>query len=187
MNVTKSTNELIDHWFLTPRQPFRFHCGEYCSQFTWLLYTTVQTFHHRILNDRSDSFLFFHPNLSPKLSMYTLHRANRKKLETITSFKYLGSVTTDEGSKSEMLSRIAQATAALTRMKPVWNDRSISLSSKIRLMHPLVTFIFLYACEPWILTAELQRRIQAMEMRCYHKILRISYKDDRKETQTAMV
>ena len=33
------------------------------------------------------------------------------------------------------------------------------------------------ACESWTLTAELQRRILAMEMRCYHKILRISYKD----------
>ena len=33
------------------------------------------------------------------------------------------------------------------------------------------------SCESWTLTAELQRRIQAMEMRCYHKILRISYKD----------
>ena len=44
-------------------------------------------------------------------------------------------------------------------------------------MRSLVTSIFLYACESWILTAELQRRIQAMEMRCYRKILRISYKD----------
>ena len=44
-------------------------------------------------------------------------------------------------------------------------------------MRSLVTPIFLYACESWTLTAELQRRIQAMEMRCYRKILRISYKD----------
>ena len=46
-------------------------------------------------------------------------------------------------------------------------------------MHSLVTSIFLYACEWWTLTAELQRRIQlqAMEMRCYRKILHISYKD----------
>ena len=44
-------------------------------------------------------------------------------------------------------------------------------------MHSLVTSIFLYACESWILTAELQRRIQAMEMRYYRKILHISYKD----------
>ena len=83
-----------------------------------------------------------------------------QKLETVTSFKYLGSVITDEGSKPGILSRIAQTTAALTRLKPVWNDRSISLSSKIQLMHSLVTFIFLYACESWTLTAELQRRIK---------------------------
>ena len=56
---------------------------------------------------------------------------NGQKLETVTSFKYLGSGITDEGSKPERLSRIAQTTAALTRLRPVWNDRSISLSSKI--------------------------------------------------------
>ena len=60
---------------------------------------------------------------------------NGQKLETVTSFQYLGSVITDEGSKPEILTRIAQTTAALTRLKPVWNDRRISLSSKIQLMH----------------------------------------------------
>ena len=105
----------------------------------------------------------------------TAIKVNGQKLETVTSFKYLGSVITDEGSKPEILSRIAQTTAALTRLKPVWNDRSIPLSSKIQLMCSLVTSIFLNACESLTLTAELQRRIQAMEMRCYHKILRISY------------
>ena len=44
-------------------------------------------------------------------------------------------------------------------------------------MRSLVTSIILYTCESWTLTAELQRRIHAMEMRCYHKILHISYKD----------
>ena len=44
-------------------------------------------------------------------------------------------------------------------------------------MRSLVTSILLYVCESWTLTAELQRRIQAMEMGCYHKILCISYKD----------
>ena len=56
-------------------------------------------------------------------------KVNGQKLETITSFKYLGSVRTNEGSKPEILSRIAQTTAALTKLKPVWNYRSISLSS----------------------------------------------------------
>ena len=44
-------------------------------------------------------------------------KMNGQKLETVTSFKYLGSVITDEGSKPEILSRIAQTTAALTRLK----------------------------------------------------------------------
>ena len=44
-------------------------------------------------------------------------------------------------------------------------------------MRSLVTSIFLYACESWTPTAELPRRIQDMEMRCYRQILSMSYKD----------
>ena len=62
--------------------------------------------------------------------MNTEIKVNGQKLETVTSLKYLGSFITDEGSKPEILSRMAQTTAALTRLKPVWIDKSISLSSK---------------------------------------------------------
>ena len=79
-------------------------------------------------------------------------KLNGQMLETVTSFEYLGSVITDEGSKPKILSRIAQATAALTRLKPVWIDKSISLSSEVRLMRFLVTSIFLYACESWFVS-----------------------------------
>ena len=58
-------------------------------------------------------------------------KVNRQKLETVTSFKYLGSVLFDEGSQPEIHSGIAQTTAALTKLKPVWNDRNISLSSEM--------------------------------------------------------
>ena len=54
-------------------------------------------------------------------------KVNGQKIETVTCFKYLGSVITDEDSKPEILPGIAQTTAAFTRLKPVWNDRSISL------------------------------------------------------------
>ena len=53
----------------------------------------------------------------------------------------------------------------------------LSCIRRIQLMRSLVTSFFLYACESWTLTAELQRKIQAMEMRCYWKILHISFKD----------
>ena len=44
-------------------------------------------------------------------------------------------------------------------------------------MCSLVISIFLYACESWTLTAELEKRTQAFEMRCYLRLLNISYKD----------
>ena len=45
-------------------------------------------------------------------------KVNGQKLQTVTSFKYLDSVTSDKGSKPEILSMISQMTAALTRLKP---------------------------------------------------------------------
>ena len=42
-------------------------------------------------------------------------KVNGQRLETVRSFKYQGSVITDEDSKPEILSRIAQTTAAFTR------------------------------------------------------------------------
>ena len=44
-------------------------------------------------------------------------------------------------------------------------------------MRSLVISIFQYACESWTLTAELKKRMQAFEMRCYQRLLNISYKD----------
>ena len=42
-----------------------------------------------------------------------------KKLETVRSFQYLGAIVSDEGSKPEVLSRIAQTTAAVTKLKVI--------------------------------------------------------------------
>ena len=44
-------------------------------------------------------------------------------------------------------------------------------------MRSLVMSILLYACETWTLTADTERRIQAMEMRCLRKLLGITYRE----------
>ena len=75
-------------------------------------------------------------------------KLNGQKLETVTSFKHMGPVVFDEGSKPEILSRIPETTVA------IWNDRSIPLSSKIRLVTSHVISIFLYACESLTLAAQ---------------------------------
>ena len=65
-------------------------------------------------------------------------------------------------------SMIAQATAALTKLKAIWKDNNTSLGSKVKLMR---------SCESLTLTAELNKRAQAFKMRCYRRLLNISYKD----------
>ena len=44
-------------------------------------------------------------------------------------------------------------------------------------MWKLILSTFLYACKSWTLTAEIERRIKVLEMRCYRRLLNISYKD----------
>ena len=65
----------------------------------------------------------------------------------------------------------------MKRVKTIWNDKNITLKSKIRLMLALVISIFLCACESRTVTADLEKRIQTTEMRCFRKILGITYKD----------
>ena len=100
-----------------------------------------------------------------------------QKFGSVTSFEYLGAVVSDGGSKPKVLSRIAQATAALTKLKAIWRVNKISLGPKVKLMRSLVISIFLYACESWTLTTYLAKRTQAFEIRCYRRLLNISYKD----------
>ena len=88
----------------------------------------------------------------------------------------MGATISEEGSRPE-IRRIAQATAVLSKLKIIWKDKNIALKTKIRLIPPLVLSICIHACESWTLIADLQRRIQAMEMRCFRRLLNINYTD----------
>ena len=93
------------------------------------------------------------------------------------NFKYLGAIISNEGSKPDILSRIAQTTAALSRLKIIWRDKNISLAFKVKLTRTLILSALLYVCKSWPLTTKIERRIQAIEMRCYRRLLNISYKE----------
>ena len=82
-------------------------------------------------------------------------RINGEKLDEVDSFKDLGAVVTDHGYKPEVLPRIVQTTVALARLKTIWNDRQISLSSKIRLMRYLVSWYYCLPAKPghWLRTS----------------------------------
>ena len=100
-----------------------------------------------------------------------------QKIDPVKKFKYLGAIVTDEGSKPEVRSRIAQATAAFAKLDCIWKDKGIKIKSKIRLMRSLVTSILLYSCETWTVTAEIERLVQSTEMKFFRRLLNISYRD----------
>ena len=72
-------------------------------------------------------------------------------------------------------------------LKPIWRDSNISLGSKVNLIRSLVISIFLYACKSWTLAAELEKRTQAFERKCYRRLMNISYKDHVQDTEAKVV
>ena len=67
-------------------------------------------------------------------------------IETVESFKYLGSILNESGSRKESMSKAAQASQACSNLRIIWNDRDIRLKYKLKLMDSLVNSIFRYAC-----------------------------------------
>ena len=61
-----------------------------------------------------------------------------QRLEALVNFKYLWAIISNEGSKPEILSRIAQTRAALSRLNIIWRDKNILLTSKVKLMRTLI-------------------------------------------------
>lgn len=103
---------------------------------------------------------------------------NGQKLEEVDNFKYLGSTLSKDGSSIlEVKARISLAMSAMTRLNTIWKSNSISFPVKLKLYKALVVSILLYGCESWTLTADLSRRIQAFEFKCFRRLLLISYKD----------
>ena len=80
-----------------------------------------------------------------------------QRLEEVVNFKYFGAIVSNEGSKPQILSRIAQTTAALYRLKIIWRDKNILLASKVKLMRTLILSTFLYTCESWTLLQQKSR------------------------------
>ena len=65
-------------------------------------------------------------------------KVKEQKLATVTSYNHIGAVVSDDGSGRS--TSIAQATAALTKVNPVWRDATY-------ILHFLTIIIFMYACE----------------------------------------
>ena len=65
------------------------------------------------------------------------------------------------------------------KIRTMWTDHSVTQKTKLRLIKALVWSIVTYGCETWTLKKADEARIEAFEMWCIRRILRISYRDHR--------
>ena len=105
---------------------------------------------------------------------------NGISIERVDNFCYWGSRVYDTGgADQEIRMRIGQGKGAMSKLIKVWKNKNISKITKKRLIEALVFPVVMYGCESWRLTAESRRKINAFEMWCWRRMLRISYLEHR--------
>ena len=99
-------------------------------------------------------------------------------LEQISSFQYLGSTLSDDAKcVSEIKKRVAMGREVFMKMSNLLKDRQMPMKLRVRLLNTLVMPVIGYGAESWTLNADLSRRIDAVEMWLYRRMLRISWQD----------
>ena len=101
-----------------------------------------------------------------------------KNVENVDKFEYLGSlITWDDNCSEEIRRRIGKATGAMASLRHVWNGKKLTVQNKHRILTAYVFSELLYASETWTLKETDKKKLLAFEMKCYWRILRISWKD----------
>jgi endonuclease/exonuclease/phosphatase family metal-dependent hydrolase len=101
-----------------------------------------------------------------------------KELEQVDNYIYLGHmITTDGKCDSEISRRIEMARSAFHSLTHVLTARKISLENKLKLTKCFVWSVLLYGMEAWSINKSMEKKLEAFEMWCYRRMLRISWKD----------
>ena len=97
----------------------------------------------------------------------------RKEVEDVEEFVYLGATVTKEGGGTEDIKkRLSKAQGAFYNLKKIWNTRSIGRNTKLKLFKTLVRPVLLYGCETWKLTAAEEKKLDRFQFTCLRRILR---------------
>ena len=83
-----------------------------------------------------------------------------KPLKNCYLFKYLGSIFAADGSQEhDIQRRIGIVTTRAGQLRHVFNDKSLSLETKLRLYEAAVVSLFTYGCEAWTLAPRTIRKL----------------------------
>ena len=114
-----------------------------------------------------------------------------KDIEVVTKFVFLGALITKDGlCEKEVPRRMSMGKAAMGGLTSIWKDRGVTMETKVKLV---VFPIVLYGAETWTMKKHERRKIDAFELWCWRRVLRVSWMErktniimDNREHQTGM-
>ena len=97
-------------------------------------------------------------------------------METVTDFTFLGSKITTDGECSHEIKRcLLLGRKVMTHLDSILKSRDITLPTKVCLLKAMVFPVVMYGCESWTVKKAEHRRIDAFELWCWRRLLRVPW------------
>ena len=107
-------------------------------------------------------------------------------VETVADFIFLGSKITADGDCSHEIKRsLLLGRKVMTNLDSILKSKDITLSTKVRLVKAMVFPVVMYGCESWTIKKAERRRIDAFELWCWRRFLRVPW-TARRSNQTIL-
>ena len=95
-------------------------------------------------------------------------------METVRDFIFLGSIISADGDCGHEIKRhLLFGRKAVTNLDSILKSRDITLPTKVRLVRAMVFPVVVYGCESWTVKEAEHRRIDAFELWCWRRLLRV--------------
>ena len=109
-------------------------------------------------------------------SPITSWQIDGETVETVADFIFLGSKITADGACSYEIKRcLLLGRKVMTNLDSIFKTRDITLSTKVRLVKAMAFPVVMYGCESWTVKKAECRRIDAFELWCWKKLLRVPW------------
>ena len=97
-------------------------------------------------------------------------------VETVSDFIFLGSKITANGDCSHVIKRcLLLGRKVMTKLDSILKSRNITLPTKVHLVKAMVFPVVMYVCESWTIKKAEHQRIDAFELWCWRRVLRVSW------------